>query len=219
MADEELDVTVGNNMSGLERPPVLFRISTSFFQLLLARSHSSYSVQGRFKMLSATPINLLAGLVVFASGILLISFAATVYVRPAIAERFLMLFASSARAHYLEQTLRLVMGASIVVLSPAMWQPTAFSVLGWSIVVSSLALMLIPWTWHHRLGNHILPKLVRHMKLFAAAVFAFGALLLFALSTSLSRNNAVGNHGWTQMDTDSEEQVLEEKRPRRGTDR
>ena len=136
-------------------------------------------------MSSAAPINLLASLVLFASGILLIGFAATVYVRPALAERFLMSFASSARAHYLEQTFRLMMGASIVVLSPTMWQTTAFSVLGWSIVVSSVALMLIPWKWHHRLGEHILPKLARHMKLFATAVFAFGVLLLFALSTSL----------------------------------
>ena len=76
------------------------------------------------------------------------------------------------------------MGASVVVLAPTMWQSTVFSVLGWSLVVSSIALMLLPWKLHHRLGEHVLLKLVRHIKLFAVSVMAFGALLLFALSTT-----------------------------------
>jgi glucan phosphoethanolaminetransferase (alkaline phosphatase superfamily) len=139
----------------------------------------------------SAPVNLLASLVIVLSSCLLIGFALTAYARPKLAERFLMSFASSARAHYLEQTFRLVMGASIVVLSPTMWQTTVFSVLGWSLVLSSIALMLLPWKWHRRLGEHVLPKLVRHMKLFAVGVFAFGALLLFALSASLRQHGAI----------------------------
>jgi len=129
-------------------------------------------------------------LVVFASGVLLIGFAATTFSRPALAERFLMSFASSARAHYLEQTIRILMGSSLIVLSPTMWQATAFEILGWSIVLSSVALMLIPWRWHHRLGKHVLPKLVKYKRLYAVAVFGFGALLLFALYTSLRQHGA-----------------------------
>lgn len=142
-------------------------------------------------MSTATPVSLLASLVVFASSILLIAFAATTFARPALAERFLMSFASTARAHYVEQTLRLVMGGAIVVLSPTMWQATAFSILGWLIVLSSVVLILVPWKWHHRLGVHVLPKLVRYKKMFAVAVFAFGVLLLFALYTSLGPHGAV----------------------------
>jgi hypothetical protein len=112
----------------------------------------------------------LASLVVVASGLLLIGFAVTAHARPELAEHFLMAFARSARAHYLEQTFRLVIGASIVVLSPNMWQATGFSVLGWSLVMSSIALMLLPWKLHHRLGKHVLPKLVKNLKLFAVSV-------------------------------------------------
>lgn len=142
-------------------------------------------------MLPLTLVSLLACLALVVSGFLLIGFAVTAYARPGLAERFLMLFASSARAHYLEQAFRLMLGASIVVLSPTMWQTTMFSVLGWSLVVSSIALILLPWKVHHRFAEHVLPKLVKHLKLFAAGVFAFGVLLLFALSTGLRQQGAV----------------------------
>lgn len=61
--------------------------------------------------------------------------------------------ASSARAHYVEQLLRLLIGTSLVVFSPAMWQGNVFWLVGWAIVVSSVALLLIPWQWHHQLGG------------------------------------------------------------------
>jgi hypothetical protein len=136
-------------------------------------------------------VAILASLVLFTSGVLLIASAATAYIRPALAKRVLMSFASSARAHYLEQGLRLVLGGSIVVLSPGMWQATAFTILGWSIVLSSVVLMILPWRAHRRLAEHMLPPLARHLRLFAFAVFVFGALLLFALSTSLRQSPAV----------------------------
>jgi hypothetical protein len=136
-------------------------------------------------------LSLLATLVVIVSAFLLIGFAVTAYARPKLAEDFLMSFASSPRTHYLEQTFRLVLGTSIVVLAPTMWQTTVFSVLGWSLVVSSIVLILLPWKVHHRFGERVLPTLVRHMTLFALGVFAFGAVLLFALSTSLMHHGAV----------------------------
>jgi hypothetical protein len=124
---------------------------------------------------------LLAGLVVSTAGVLMIGFAGLVFARPALAARVLKLFASSARAHYIEQSLRIVFGAAIVVLSPAMWFETLFRVLGWAIVISSVALILIPWRWHHRFGALVLPELTRHIRLYAAAVCAFGVFLLVSI--------------------------------------
>jgi hypothetical protein len=83
---------------------------------------------------------LVAAVVVVAFGLLLITFMGLAFAKPAIAERFLMRFASSARTHYVEQIFRLLFGAALVVLSPAMWQPTIFWLVGWAIVVSSAAL-------------------------------------------------------------------------------
>jgi hypothetical protein len=123
----------------------------------------------------------LAGIVVVACGIFLIGLTGVVFVRPTLAERFFMAFASSARTHYLEQALRLLVGSSLVVLSPAMWQTNLFRLVGWAIVVSSIGLILIPWRWHHRLGIWVLPVIARHMKLYAVGLFAFGALLLYGV--------------------------------------
>ena len=126
-------------------------------------------------------MTLVAGAVVVAFGLFLIALAGAVFAKPALAQRFFMSFASSARVHYVEQVLRLLIGTSLVVLSPAMWQGNVFWLVGWAIVVSSVVLLLIPWQWHHQLGERVLPMIVRHMRLYAIALFAFGALLLYGV--------------------------------------
>ena|ERR1700722_10135928 len=122
-----------------------------------------------------------AAVVVVAFGLLLIVLTGVAFAKPAIAERFLMRFASSARTHYVEQIFRLVIGAALVVLAPAMWKPTMFWLVGWAIVVSSAALMCVPWQWHHRFGERMLPIVVRHLRLYAVGSLAFGALLLYGV--------------------------------------
>jgi hypothetical protein len=122
-----------------------------------------------------------AAIVVIVFGLLLIAFAGAAFMKPAIAERFLMLFASSARTHYVEQVSRVLIGAALVVRSPAMWQSRTFWVVGWAIVISSAALLCIPWQWHHRFGERMLPILVRHLRLYAVGAFALGALVLYGV--------------------------------------
>jgi len=132
-------------------------------------------------------MTLLAGIVVVACGLCLIGFTCIIFVRPTPAKRFLMSFASSARAHYIELACRLLLGTSLVVLSPAMWQTNMFRAIGWVIVISSLALLLMPWRWHHRFGKRVLPAVVRHMTLYGVGVFAFGCLLLYGVFFGGSR--------------------------------
>ena len=126
-------------------------------------------------------MSLLAAVVVVAFGLFLIAFTGVTFVKPAMAERFLRRFASSARTHYIEQVSRLLIGAALVVLSPAMWQPNMFWVVGWAIVISSAALMCVPWQWHHRFGERVRPIVVRHLRLYAVGSCAFGALLLYGV--------------------------------------
>ena len=122
-----------------------------------------------------------AAVVVVAFGLLLVVLTGVAFAKPAIAERFLMRFASSARTHYVEQIFRLLIGAALVVLSPGMWQPTMFWLVGWAIVASSVALMCVPWKWHHRFGQRMLPIVVRHLRLYAVGSLAFGGLLLYGV--------------------------------------
>jgi hypothetical protein len=126
-------------------------------------------------------MSVVAAIVVVAFGLILIAFTGVVFAKPAIAERLLKPFASSARAHYVEQVFRLLVGAALVVLSPAMWQPKMFWLVGWVIVVSSTALMCVPWQWHHRFGERMRPIFFRYLWLYAAGAFAFGALLLYGV--------------------------------------
>ena len=122
-----------------------------------------------------------AAVVVVAFGLALIAFSGVAFAKPAIAERFLAAFASSARTHYAEQVVRLLAGAALVVRSPIMWQSGMFWLVGWAIVASSAVLLCVPWQWHHRLGERVLPLLVRHLGLYAAGSFAVGALLLYGV--------------------------------------
>jgi len=126
-------------------------------------------------------MNVAAAVVVVAFGLSLIAFPGVAFAKPAIAERFLTAFASSARTHYVEQFVRLVVGAALVVRSPIMWQPKMFWVVGWAVAVSSAVLLCVPWQWHHRLGERVLPLLHRHLRFYAVGSLIFGALLLYGV--------------------------------------
>src|SRR5580704_19081220 len=125
-----------------------------------------------------TIMNAVARAILVALGLFLISLAGVVFAKPAVDERFFMSFASSARAHYTEQVARVLIGASLILRSAAMWQPKVFWLIGCAIVLSSLVLILAPWQWHHRFGERVRPILIRRMKLFAIGISAFGVLLL-----------------------------------------
>jgi len=53
-----------------------------------------------------------------------------------------------------------------------------------------LLLILFPWRWHHWFGEKARPVLIRRLKLFAMALFAFGALLLYGVVASEPGNAA-----------------------------
>lgn len=130
-------------------------------------------------------MELLSGVVVGAFGAFLIGLAGLIVTKPLLAERFILSFASSARAHYTEQTLRLIAGGAMVIFAPSMWHPDLFKLFGWLIVVSSVALLLVPWRWHHEFGKRVLPLVIRYMKLFALGAFGLAVLIFYGASRLL----------------------------------
>lgn len=66
-----------------------------------------------------TIMNAVAGAILVAFGLFLMGLAVVVFAKPATAERFFLSFASSARAHYTEQVVRLLIGASLIIRSAA----------------------------------------------------------------------------------------------------
>ena len=126
-------------------------------------------------------MSVVAAVLVVAFGLSLIALPGVASAKPAIVERFFAAFASSARTHYMEQVLRSLIGAALVVRSPTMWQPKMFWFFGWAIVVSSAVLLCIPWQWHHRFAERLLPLVVRHLRLYVVGSFIFGALLVYGV--------------------------------------
>lgn len=131
-------------------------------------------------------LNAIAGAILVAFGLFLIGVTVVVFVRPALAERFFTAFASSARTHYTEQAVRLLVGASLIIRSAAMWQPKVFWFVGWAIALTSLLLILTPWQWHNRFGEKVRPMLIRRMKVYGLGLLAFGVLIFYAVFTGVS---------------------------------
>ena len=127
-------------------------------------------------------MQMLSGILVVAFGLFLIGLAVLIAIKPQFAERFLRSFASSARAHYTEQTLRLIAGGAMVIFAPSMWYPGLFILLGWMLAITAAALLLLPWQWHHEFGKRTMPLVIGHMSLFAVGAFGLGVLVFYGVS-------------------------------------
>ncbi len=133
-------------------------------------------------MHSVSIVTFLSGVVVLSFGLFLVGLAAVILARPSLAKRFLSSFASSARAHYTEQVVRLVVGTAMAIFAPLMWLPLLFRPFGWLLAVTAVGLLVLPWQWHHRFATRVMPPLMRRMTLFAIGAFALGAFILYGLS-------------------------------------
>lgn len=130
-------------------------------------------------MMERVTLSWVAGAGTTAFGIGLIIMAGFIVVDPARGERFLRSFASSARAHYLEQGIRLASGLALLGHAVRMPFSDFFQILGLLLVITSIALLLMPWRWHHAFGHWAIPLAVRHMKLWASSAFLLGAFVLY----------------------------------------
>lgn len=131
-------------------------------------------------------MEVLSGVVVVAFGVFLAGLAVLITIKSQLAERFLRSFASSARAHYAEQALRLIAGGAMVIFAPSMWYADLFKLFGWLIIVTAVALLLLPWRWHYEFGQWAIPWVIQHMKLFALGAFGLGILIFYGVSRLIS---------------------------------
>lgn len=123
-------------------------------------------------------IHLLAAAGVLSTGLYLVGLAAVALVAPARATRFLRGFATSALTHYVELALRLIAGGAMVIHAPNMRYPDAFALFGWILIITTAALLAVPWRWHHRFARWAVPQALPHLRLVAAASFLLGGLVL-----------------------------------------
>ncbi len=123
-----------------------------------------------------------AVIVVWSFAAFLLGLSTTIVLAPSRAERFLLGFASSARTHYAEQAVRLLVGAAIVHVAQSTGFPGVFTVFGWAMLVSTVGLLLIPWQWHHNFAARVMPPVLKQPKLFALGSLALATFIVVGMS-------------------------------------
>jgi hypothetical protein len=119
--------------------------------------------------------------IVSLAGIFLLALASSALFTPSRATAFLMSFATTPGKHYLELAVRILVGIAFVVSAPHMAFESAFSVFGWLLIGTSLALGVLPWHLHQRFASHAVPRVVRHMPVVGVASLVFGAVIIGAV--------------------------------------
>jgi hypothetical protein len=124
----------------------------------------------------------LATAIVIGSGLYLLALGILSLLRPAQASRFLLGFASSARAHYFELLMRMLVGIAFVVAAPGMAFEAPASTFGWLLVGTTACLFLIPWRWHQRFAEMAVPHALRKLWLVGLVSLLLGAGILAAVT-------------------------------------
>lgn len=120
--------------------------------------------------------------VVVVAGLYLLGLGTASLFAPMRASRFLLGFASSAATHFTELSLRIAVGAALVKYGPRMSHSNAFILFGWMLVVTTVCLLVIPWQWHHRFAQQVVPLFTRYVALLGLASLAIGVLVLWAVA-------------------------------------
>lgn len=125
-------------------------------------------------------ISIFASALVVLTGLYLVGLGSASLLAPAQAARFLLGFATSASAHYLELLVRLAVGGAFLHHAPQMRFSSVFVVVGWILLVTTAGLLLVPWRWHHRFAQRAVPRAVGHLGLIGVASLVLGSLVLAA---------------------------------------
>ena len=115
---------------------------------------------------------------VAACGVYLCGFGLLALVAPTRAGRFLLAFAQSPPAHYFELALRLLAGAGFIAGAPLLPGAVAWRAFGWALVLTTLALALLPWRWHQRFAARVVPQALAHLRSMGVVSVLVGAAVL-----------------------------------------
>lgn len=126
-----------------------------------------------------------AGIITCIFSLVLIALLFVVLTKKELAISFLTSFASTAKAHYLEQSIRLIAGASILIYSENMLFPKIFNLFGWIFMTTSAILMLTPWKWHQSFGKVAMPLVIKNLILYAIAAAVMGMIILYGVIAPL----------------------------------
>ena len=126
-------------------------------------------------------LEVLALTLVVLTGIYFCALAVAALLVPAKASRFLLGFASSPRVHYIELSIRFLVGVALVIYAPRMSASGAFSLFGWVLLITTAGLFLLPWRWHHWFAQQAVPRAIPYIKVIGICSLALGGFILVAV--------------------------------------
>ena len=116
--------------------------------------------------------------VIILAGIYLIGLGIISLAQPGKASAFLSGFAGSAKLHYIELTIRIIVGTAFLWHAPKTLAPFVFTVLGAVLVATTAVLLCIPWKIHRRFAEKSVPQALRYLPLIGIASLLFGLTLI-----------------------------------------
>lgn len=101
--------------------------------------------------------------------------------KPTIAARFLLGFATSAMTHYLELMVRMAIGFALIFYSHNMLFTSVYMGFAYVLIATTALLLFIPWRWHRAFTEKVVPYANAFLSLIGLTSIAFGFLVLASL--------------------------------------
>lgn len=132
-------------------------------------------------------IEILAKSTVYAASAFLIGLALGAFFLPRETASFLNRFAGTAKAHFTEILLRLAVGVSIVRVADEMTFSAIFELFGWVLVVTSIILIAMPWQYHKKFAEAVVPALTKRVWLFGLLALPLGLAIAASLLVGVAK--------------------------------
>jgi uncharacterized protein YjeT (DUF2065 family) len=134
-----------------------------------------------------SPISVTIALaIVLAAGLYLVVLGVTAWFAPGQARHFLLRVARSARAHYAEMAIRILVGGAMILAARRMPVHEVVWWFGLMLVVTSIGLLLVPWRWHRAFADRAIPQLTGYMGAVGTVSLLLGILLSFGAVHGMS---------------------------------
>ena len=119
--------------------------------------------------------------IILLAALTLIGLSFIAFIKPTFAKHFLRQFAVSSKAHYTEQLIRIVFGLSLILYSPQMLYSEVFFFFGWLLVITSMGLLCIPWLWHKKFADKVIPWVIRLLPVYAVSCLVLGGFVAYGV--------------------------------------
>ena len=119
--------------------------------------------------------------VLFVAALFFLVLGLLALVRPNVAKRFLLGFATSASKHYVELFLRLLVGGAMIATAPHSAQPMGLTVFGWLLIGTTLVMAIVPWRTHGRFAETSVPQALRFLPMIGVSSIVLSGWLLWSI--------------------------------------